>query len=73
VLPRALDLAHAIAGNAPLAVAATKAMMRATITRSPSAALEMVEEYREPIFGSADAREGALSFAQRRPPRWEGH
>jgi enoyl-CoA hydratase len=73
VLTVALDLAHAIAGNAPLAVAATKAMMRATITRSPSAALEMVEEYREPIFGSADAREGALAFAERRPPRWEGH
>jgi enoyl-CoA hydratase len=54
-------------------VAATKAMMRATITRSPSAALAMVEEYREPIFGSVDAREGALAFAERRRPRWEGH
>jgi enoyl-CoA hydratase len=73
VLTVALDLAHAIAGNAPLAVAATKAMMRATITQSASEALKMVEEYREPIFGSIDAREGALAFAERRPPRWAGH
>jgi enoyl-CoA hydratase/carnithine racemase len=72
VLDTTLDLARSVAENAPLAVAATKAMMRATISQSPSAPLEMVEGYREAIFNSEDAREGAVAFAQRRPPRWVG-
>jgi enoyl-CoA hydratase len=72
VLDTALGLARRMAENAPLAVAATKAMMRATISQSPSAALEMVESYRRTVFDSEDAREGALAFAQRRPPQWAG-
>jgi enoyl-CoA hydratase/carnithine racemase len=69
-LSTAMELARAIADNAPLAVTATKAMMHATLSQSPAAALELTERYRATIFGSEDAREGALAFAQRRAPSW---
>lgn len=72
VLPTAIELASRVAENAPLAVAATKAMMWTTLTHGTATALELVERYREPIFGSADAQEGAVAFAERRPPRWTG-
>jgi enoyl-CoA hydratase len=72
-LSTAIDLARVIAGNAPLAVAATKAIMRATIWESPAVVSDLIEHYRGPIFTSADAREGALAFTQRRPPTWTSH
>ncbi|GAA3204527.1 enoyl-CoA hydratase-related protein [Actinocorallia longicatena] len=64
VLPEALALAERIAANGPLGVAMTKKLMRQS--RWPDRA-EAAS-----VFGSADAREGARAFAERRPPTWTG-
>ncbi|RAY17088.1 enoyl-CoA hydratase [Actinomadura craniellae] len=64
VLPEALDLAGRIAENGPLGVAITKRLMRRRRWGTP-------EDVKE-IFGSADAKEGARAFAERRPPVWTG-
>jgi enoyl-CoA hydratase len=60
----AIELAERITVNAPLSVAMTKKLMREARWGSP-------EEVRS-VFGSADAREGAVAFAERREPKWTG-
>jgi enoyl-CoA hydratase len=64
VLPEALKLAEQIAGNAPLAVALTKKLMRERRWGEPDEVAT--------VFASADAMEGARAFAERRPPVWTG-
>jgi enoyl-CoA hydratase len=71
-LSTAIELGRRVAANAPLAVAASKA----TLMRAPdwTAAEEWSRqaELAEPIFTSEDAHEGAVAFAEKRPPRWRG-
>jgi enoyl-CoA hydratase len=71
-LDAALDLAAAIARNGPLAVAATKRIL--IESRDWPAAEEFARQraISVPVRESADAREGALAFKERRPPRWTG-
>ena len=64
VLTAAIELAERIAANAPLSVAMTKKLMR-------EGRWGTAEEIRS-VFASADAREGAVAFAERRQPRWTG-
>jgi enoyl-CoA hydratase len=64
----ALALAARIAANGPLAVAATKAVLRG----DDSAFWARQRELAGPVFASEDAREGALAFAERRDPVWRG-
>jgi enoyl-CoA hydratase len=64
VLDEALALAQQVAGNAPLAVAVTKKLMRERRWGEPAEV--------EKVFHSADAAEGARAFAERRPPAWTG-
>jgi enoyl-CoA hydratase len=64
VRPAAIELAERIAANAPLSVAITKKLMRES--RWPT-----TDETRS-VFDSADAREGAIAFAERRQPQWTG-
>lgn len=72
-LALATEVARDIAANAPLAVVATKRV----IQESPDwASSEMFARQRliaDPVFKSADAKEGALAFAEKRLPRWRGH
>ncbi|MFA1551848.1 crotonase/enoyl-CoA hydratase family protein [Actinomadura chokoriensis] len=71
-LDAALGLAHEIAANGPLAVRATKQVI--TSARDWSTAEEFVRqrEITEPVRSSADAREGASAFAEKRRPVWRG-
>ena len=71
VVDRALELASKIAANGPLAVAASKRLVR-------MAAFEPLAEVRKvhadlvgSVFSSDDAREGATAFVERRPPVWK--
>jgi enoyl-CoA hydratase len=71
-LSAALDLAHAVAANAPLALAATKAVI-ASGGRWPEAEVwDRQTGVLEPVIGSDDAREGARAFVEKRPPVWTG-
>jgi enoyl-CoA hydratase len=73
VLDEALRLAEAIAANAPLAVGLTKQHMRRIGNGDQTDAdRRMFEESVDGILASADAREGARAFAERRQPVWHG-
>ena len=71
-LAAALELADRIAANGPLAVAATKQVVAAARDWQQHEAFERQASILEPVFASQDAREGALAFAQKRPPVWQG-
>jgi enoyl-CoA hydratase len=71
-LDGALDLARRITPNGPLAVQVTKQILSQaadwTITEGFARQEPMVAQ----ILASADAREGAAAFAEKRPPSWTG-
>jgi enoyl-CoA hydratase len=68
----ALELAERIAKNAPLAVAASKQVIRQTrgLTEEESWAIQGPHSGK--VFTSEDAREGPRAFAEKREPRWSG-
>jgi enoyl-CoA hydratase len=71
-LDASLQLAEAIAANGPLALAATKRVMREAPDWPDSEFFERQREIIDPVFSSEDAREGASAFAERRDPVWKG-
>jgi enoyl-CoA hydratase len=64
----ARKLAATIAANGPLAIDATKRILAA----DEAGLWEHQAELADPVFGSEDAREGAVAFAEKRPPVWRG-
>lgn len=72
VVPEALALAEAICQNAPLAVRASKEIMRRARDLTEDEAWRMNGELTRPVFTSKDAIEGATAFAERRQPVWQG-
>jgi enoyl-CoA hydratase len=72
VRAEALRLAERIAANAPLAVRFTKEQMRSVAGGTDADELSLFNKSIMPIFQSADAREGAIAFAERRSPVWTG-
>ena len=68
----ALALAERIAQNAPLAVAASKQIMRQTrgLTEEDAWAAQGSQVRR--VFTSDDAKEGPRAFAEKREPKWTG-
>lgn len=68
----AKELAARIAENGPLALIASKAIVRDSHTWSDAEMWEKQAAYIAPVFTSQDAREGAAAFAEKRKPNWQG-
>lgn len=72
-LDAAVAWAERIAENAPLAVAASKALVRAASQGIDEKSLwEMQIPLQKKVFTSNDAKEGPLAFAEKRAPNWTG-
>jgi crotonobetainyl-CoA hydratase len=75
VLGTALELAAEIAANAPLSVRASKRLVRAATGAGADwdrSVYDLQAQEIEAVFASADAREGATAFAEKRQPVWSG-
>lgn len=66
------SLAREIAGNAPLAVQATKRMMRMAMNETFEANVHHVYLQLLPLFRSQDFKEGMTAFLEKREPEFEG-
>jgi len=71
-LEMALELAEQIARNAPLALIASKALVREQQGRTESEFFALNQEHIDGVFKSNDAVEGPTAFAEKRPPNWTG-
>ncbi len=68
----ALDLAAQIVVNGPLALVASKRILLEQEGWAPEEMWQRQAELAGPVMSSADAREGAVAFAEKRPPVWRG-
>lgn len=72
VLPRAMDLAHRIAENAPRAVQ----HLKQTVVKSSGVTLEqgfrLEDETKRIVMATEDAREGPRAFMEKRQPNYKG-
>ncbi|MBO0729083.1 MAG: crotonase/enoyl-CoA hydratase family protein [Acidimicrobiaceae bacterium] len=68
----ALQLAERVARNAPLAVAASKQLIKRSQGLTEAEYWELQTQFTTKVFGSEDAKEGAAAFAEKRPPNWSG-
>jgi enoyl-CoA hydratase/carnithine racemase len=71
VLEEGIALAERIARNGPLALQATKELVRLANT-DQAAAQKKQAEWQPKVFGSDDAKEGATAFIEKRDPVWQG-
>ena len=71
-LEKALEIAHAVAANGPLAVAAITRTLHECDGMELEAALAHEWDYGRAVFASADAKEGPRAFKEKRPPEFTG-
>ncbi len=71
-LAAAKELAGRVALGAPLALAASKRVIVESVDWPSSEAFARQTKIIGPIFGSKDATEGAVAFAEKRLPVWRG-
>ena len=71
LLDTAIEMAETIAGNAPLAVRATRKLAHIGLELPLDYARRMGAMLIESVWSSEDAVEGARAFAQKRPPEWK--
>jgi enoyl-CoA hydratase len=72
VLQAAIQLAHEIAANSPLAVQGTKAVLAANDGRTVAEGLEFVAKWNTMYLQSNDLREAMTAFLEKRPPVFNG-
>jgi enoyl-CoA hydratase len=72
LMDEALALAEVIAANAPLAVRTTKRVMLEASQVDEDEGWDINNAAMSAVFGSADAMEGSIAFAEKRPPNWTG-
>jgi enoyl-CoA hydratase len=68
----ARELAQRVAANGPLALIASKGIIRDSWGWADKDVLPNQTPYIGNVFASDDAREGATAFAQKRKPEWKG-
>lgn len=68
----ALEYARKIAANGPLAVAISKRVLTESQDWQSTEMFDRQNELTAVVFASADAREGATAFAEKRTPVWRG-
>jgi enoyl-CoA hydratase len=68
----ARELARTIAENGPLAVIASKGIIRDSWLWADDEITAKQNGYIGHVFASEDAREGAMAFAEKRKPNWQG-
>jgi enoyl-CoA hydratase len=71
-LANAQELAVRIAGNAPLALARVKTVLRETQGLDDAEAFQRQDKDAHGLLDTEDAHEGALAFAEKRAPVWRG-
>ena len=67
-----MALAERIARNAPLSVAASKEIIKATHGLTDAEAWDYQKPLFAKVFTSDDAKEGSRAFAEKRAPVWPG-
>ena len=72
LVDRAMEIAATIASNAPLGIQVTKKAGRAYIEQGEKAAVDILPEVRETVFGTEDQLEGIQSFMERREAVFKG-
>lgn len=72
LMPRARALAAEIAGNAPMAVQASKRMMRMGMDERFNEHVHHVFLQLLPLLKSEDAKEGMMAFLEKRPAQFKG-
>lgn len=71
-LETALRLAQQIAQNAPLALRASKQLLRSSLNFPEDELWELNAKLAAEVFSSEDATEGSAAFGEKRTPKWSG-
>jgi enoyl-CoA hydratase len=72
VVDEAVALGERIAANGPLGVQASKRLVRMAAFEPAADVWNVHNELQPKVFASADAKEGATAFVEKRPPVWKG-